>query len=76
MVNRSTPHEPGSLLFADEFVQPIGSLRASLHALWIEWQVGWTARRVAVRPRKTAANGRPVCRQRANCGTLPKWQNH
>jgi len=75
-MTKSTNLDPtGSLLFADEFSQPVGSLRASVHSLWVELQDGWMARRVVAQRRKATANGMPSCQQRANCGTLPKWQN-
>lgn len=75
MINRTTLHQPGSLLFADEFAQPMGSLHASIHALWVELRDGWAAHRAATHRHKASASGQPVCRQSTNCGTLPQWQN-
>ena len=73
-LNSTTPHQPDSLLFTDEFAQPTGSLRASLHALWVELQDARAAQRAATQRHKAAA-GQAVRRQGTNCGTLPQWQN-
>ena len=75
MTNSTTPHQSDSLLFAGEFAQPMGSPRASLHALWIELQDARAAHRAATQRRKSAAAGQPVRREVTNCGTLPQWQN-
>ena len=75
MHNSTIPHQPDSLLFTDEFAHPTGSLRASLHALWVELQNARAARRAATQRRKAAAASQAVRRQGTNCGTLPQWQN-
>ena len=75
MSNSTTPYQTNSLLFTDEFAQPTGSLRASLHALWVELQNARATRRAATQRRKADAAGQAVRWQGTNCGTLPQWQN-